>query len=39
MGHGEVLTRAEEECAALGMSFSVAKKALRNAPKPVLSIG
>ena len=30
---------AEEECAALGMSFSVARKALRNAPKPVLSIG
>lgn len=25
---------AEEECAALGMSFSTARKALRNIPKP-----
>jgi hypothetical protein len=30
---------AEQECAALGMSFSAARKALRNAPKPVRSIG
>jgi hypothetical protein len=30
---------AEEECAALGMSFSTARKALRNAPKPLRSIG
>jgi hypothetical protein len=30
---------AEEECAALGMSFSAARKALTNAPKPVRSIG
>jgi hypothetical protein len=30
---------ADEECAALGMSFSAARKALRNAPKPVRSIG
>jgi hypothetical protein len=30
---------AEEECAALGMSFSAARKALRNSPKPVRSIG
>jgi hypothetical protein len=30
---------AEEECAALGISFSTARKALRNAPKPVRSIG
>jgi hypothetical protein len=30
---------AEQECAALGMSFSADRKALRNAPKPVLSIG
>jgi hypothetical protein len=30
---------AEQECAAMGMSFAAARKALRNAPKPVLSIG
>jgi hypothetical protein len=30
---------AEQEYAALGMSFSAARKALRNAPKPVRSIG
>jgi hypothetical protein len=30
---------AEQECAALGMSFSAARKALRKAPKPVRSIG
>jgi hypothetical protein len=30
---------AEEEYAALGMSLSAARKALRNAPKPVRSIG
>jgi hypothetical protein len=30
---------ADEECAALGMSFSAARKALRNAPKPVRSTG
>jgi len=30
---------AEEECAALRMSFSAARKALRNVPKPVRSIG
>jgi hypothetical protein len=30
---------ADEECAALGMSFSAARKALRNAPRPVRSIG
>jgi hypothetical protein len=30
---------AEEECAALGMSFSSARKALRNSPKPVRSSG
>ncbi len=30
---------AEQEWAALGMSFSAARKALRNAPKPVRSIG
>ena len=30
---------ADEECAALGMSFSAARKALRNAPKPVRSVG
>jgi hypothetical protein len=30
---------AEEEYAALGMSFSAARKALRNCPKPVRSIG
>jgi hypothetical protein len=29
---------AEEECEALGMSFSAARKALRNAPEPVRSI-
>jgi len=30
---------AEQECAALGMSFSAARRALRNCPKPVRSIG
>ena len=30
---------AEEECAALGMSFSAARKALRNSPEPARSIG
>jgi hypothetical protein len=30
---------AEEECADLGMSFSAARKALRNRPKPVRRIG
>lgn len=30
---------AEQECAALGMSFSAARKALTNTPKPVRSIG
>lgn len=30
---------AEEECAALGMSFSAARKALRNTPEPVQGIG
>ncbi|MGH8322810.1 MAG: hypothetical protein ACRETD_03260 [Steroidobacteraceae bacterium] len=29
----------EEECAALAMSFSAARKALMNSPKPVRSIG
>ena len=39
---GKYTTRdicAEEEYAALGMSLSAARKALRNSPKPVRSIG
>jgi hypothetical protein len=39
---GKYLTRdlcAEQEYAALGMSFSAARKALRNTPEPVRSIG